>query len=80
MACELEVLKRTQEALMYFEKAKRVLSGELKDNLPFKSIQQYLVQMPILKPVKIKKLHITGRHTKTITGTFKSISSTPQNN
>lgn len=43
MACELEVLHRTQEALIYFEKAKRVLSTELRGSLPFKSIQQYLV-------------------------------------
>lgn len=49
MACELEFLKRISESLTYFEKAKRVLRNELGHQLPFKSIQQYLVQVPFFQ-------------------------------
>ena len=48
MAVELEFLDRGDEACLSYDKAKSIFTRELNCQLPFKSVQPYLVKMPFI--------------------------------
>ena len=48
MAVELEFLNRGDEAILSYDKAKSIFTRELNCQLPFQSVQPYLVKMPFV--------------------------------